>query len=53
MTLDTEQLISHLRVAHVDTISSIPNSEGQVIPVYEVHELLINVHDILDSAVSK
>ena len=32
-TLDTEQLISHLRVALVDTLSSLPDSEGGVIPV--------------------
>ena len=52
-TLDMEQLISHLRVALVDTISSLPDSEGGVIPVSELCELLIKVHDILDSAVSK
>ena len=32
-TLDTEQLISHLRAALVDSISSLPNSGGEVIPV--------------------
>ena len=52
-TLNMEQLISHLRVALDDTISSPPNSEGGVIPVSGVHELLIKVHDILDNAVSK
>ena len=52
-TLDTEQLISHLRVALLDTLSSLPNSEGGVISVSEVYELLLKVHDILDSAVSK
>ena len=52
-TFDTEQLISHLRVSLVDTISSLPDSEGGVIPVSEVHELLIKFHDILDNAVSK
>ena len=52
-TLDTEQLISCLRVAFLDTLSSLPNSEGGIIPVSEVHELLFKVHDILDSAVSK
>ena len=46
-TFDREQLISHLRVALVDTISSLPDSEGGVIPVSEVHELLIKVHDIV------
>ena len=52
-TLDTEQLISHLRIALVDTLSSPPNSEGGVTPVSKVCELLIKVHDILDNAVSK
>ena len=52
-TLDTDQLISHLRVALLDTLSSLPNSEGGVIPMSEVYELLLKVHDILDSAVSK
>ena len=52
-TLDTEQLISHLRVALVDTLSSLPDAEGGVIPVSEVHESLLKVHDILDMAVSK
>ena len=51
--LYTEQLISHLRLALVDTLSSLPNSEGGVIPVSKVHELLLKVHDILDNAVSK
>ena len=37
-TLDTEQLISHLQVALVDTLSSLPEAEGDVIPVSEVHE---------------
>ena len=31
--LDTEQLISCLKVALVDILSSLPNSEGGVIPV--------------------
>ena len=52
-TLDTEQLISHLRVALLDTLTYLPNSEGGVIPVSEVCELLFKVHNILDSAVSK
>ena len=52
-TLDTEQLISSLWVALVDTLSSLPEAEGDVIPVSEVHELLLWVHDILDKAVSK
>ena len=52
-TLDTEQLISHLQVALVDTLSSLPEAEGDVIPVSEVHELLLRIHYILDKAVSK
>ena len=52
-TLDTEQLISHLQVALVDTLSSLPEAEGDVIPVSEVHELLLRIHGILDKAVSK
>ena len=35
-TLDTEQLISHFQVALVDTLSSLPEAEGDVIPVSEV-----------------
>ena len=47
-TLDTEQLISYLRVALLDTLSSLPDSEGGSIPVSEVHKLLLMVHNILD-----
>ena len=46
-------LLSHLRVALVDTLSSLPDSEGGIIPVSEVRELLLKVHNILDNAVSK
>ena len=52
LLFDMEQLISHLRAALVDSLSSIPNAEGGVIPVSEVHELLFKVRDILDKAVS-
>ena len=52
-TLDSEQFISHLRVALVDTLSSLPDSDGGIIPVSEVCELSLKVHDILDNAVSK
>ena len=45
-TLNMEKLISHLRLALVDTISSQPISEGGVIPVSKVHNVLIMVHDI-------
>ena len=52
-TLDMEQLFSCLWVALVDTLSSLPEAEGGVIPVSEVHELLLWIHDILDKAVSR
>ena len=52
-TLDTEQLISHLQVTLFDTLSSLPEAEGDVIPVSEVCELLPQIHGILDKAVSK
>ena len=52
-TLDTEQLISHLQVALVDTLSSLSEAEGDVIPVSEVCELLFCIHSILEKAVSK
>ena len=52
-TLDTEQLISCLQVALVDTPSSLPEAEGDLIPVSEVCELLFQTHGILDKAVSK
>ena len=51
--LDTDQLISHLRVALLDTFSSLPDSEGGVVPVSEVCALLLKVPDILDMAVPK
>ena len=52
-TLSMEQLISYMRVALVDTISSLQDSEGRDISVSEVCELLTKIHDILDMAVSK
>ena len=52
-TLDTEQLISHLQVALVDSLSSLPEAEGDIISVSEVHELPLQIHGILDKAVSK
>ena len=52
-TLDTEELISHLQAALVDTLSTLPEAEGDVIPVSEVCELLLWIHGILDKAVSK
>ena len=52
-TLNTVQLISHTRVALVDTISCLQDSEGRVISVSEVCELLTKIHDIFDNAVPK
>ena len=52
-TLDTEQPISHLQVGLVDTLSLLPEAEGDVISVSEVCELLLWIHGILDKAVSK
>ena len=52
-TLDTEQLICRLQVALVDTLSSLPEAEGDVIPVSKVRALLLQIHGILDKAVSK
>ena len=49
-TLNMHQLISHHRVAIVDTISSLPGSEEGVILVSEVCQTLIKVHEILDIA---
>ena len=51
--LDPEQLVSCLQVALVDILSSLPEAEGDVIPVSEVCELPLQIHGILDKAVSK
>ena len=51
LTQSNSFLIS--RVALVNTLSSLPEAEGDVIPVSEVHELLLQIHSILDKAVSK
>ena len=52
-TLDTEELLYHIRVALLDTPSSLLDSEEGIIPVSKVGELLLKAHDILDNAVSK
>ena len=52
-TLDKEQLISHTRTALIDTITSLLGSDGGVISVSEVHELLTKIQYILDSVMSK
>ena len=52
-TLDTEQHISHTRMALVDTSAFLQNLDGRVIPVQEVLKLLTENHDIQDNAMSK
>ena len=47
-TLEMEQLISCPWVALFDTLSSLPKAEEGVIPVSEVCELLLRIHDILE-----
>ena len=51
-TLDMEQVISHTKMALVDTLSSLQDSEGGVFSVSEVNELLTKIHDIMDDVVS-
>ena len=51
-TLDKEQIIHHIRTAVGDTIASLQGSDGGMIAVMEVHELLTKIHDILDNVVS-
>ena len=52
-TLNMDQLISCTRLALIDTTSSLQDSEGGVISVLEVYELLTYIHYILHNAVSK
>ena len=51
--LSTEKFISDTRVALVDTIYSVQDSEGGVICISEVCEILTKLKDILDNAMSK
>ena len=53
LPLSIDQLLSHIRVALVDTISSLHYSPGRVISVSEVHKLLTKIHHVLVNAVSK
>ena len=39
VTLDTEQLISHTCTVLVNTIASLQGSDGEIIPVSEVHQI--------------
>ena len=50
VTLDTEQLFSCTRTA-LGMITPPQGSDGDVIPVSEVHELLNKIHDVLDNTV--
>ena len=50
-TLETQHLISDTRAALVDT--SVHGSDGRLIAASGVHLLLIRIHFILDSALSK
>ena len=52
-TLETEQPIPHTRTAIIDTITFPQGSEGDIIPVSEMHESLTKICDILDRSVSK
>ena len=51
-TLDTKKLISCTRTVLVDTTTSQQDSDGEVISVLEVHELLTIIHNILDNVLS-
>ena len=51
--LNAGQLISHTRTVLVDMTASLEGSDGKLIPVSEVLELLTKNHDIPDNAVSK
>ena len=53
VTLATEHLISHTTATLVDTIASLQDSDGGVMPVSEVYKLLTKIHDIQNNAVSK
>ena len=47
-TLDTEQLISHIRASLVDTSASWQDSDGGDISVSKVYELVTKIYNILD-----
>ena len=53
VTVDTNHLISYIRVTPVDTVTSLWGSDQGVIAASELHESPIQIHDILDSPVSK
>ena len=47
-TLETEQPISDTRTVIIDTVTSINGSDINGTPVSEVHDVLNNIHDIVD-----
>ena len=50
--MGTEQFISCSRTTPVGAIALLQGSDGDVIPVSEVHELPTKIHNIMGSAVS-
>ena len=52
-TLEIEELVSQMRSAIMDTITSLQGDDGEVIPVLEVHDSLYKICNILGKAVSK
>ena len=52
-TLDTEQLLSHTRTALVDTVNFLQGSDDGLVAASKMYELLTNIYDILNNAVSK
>ena len=52
-TLETVQLICHMRIQMVDTFTSLQNSDAEVVPGTELTDSPNKIHDILDNAVSK
>ena len=53
VSLEMEQLISHMTTAVVDVRTCFQNSDMEVIPASEVHDLHYKIHDILHNAASK
>ena len=48
LKVDTDQLIYHIRVAHVDIIASIQGNDDRVIVPWEMSKFLTKIHDILE-----
>ena len=51
-TLEMEKLMSHMKIAIMDVITILWDSDEEVVPDSEIHDLLCKIHDILDKAVS-